>query len=288
MAAVGFALAAAFLFGWSAAVNAQLVGLSAAVTNRVVGNVGPQAAIAAEPPQAPLAEIERGREMFARQWTPADSHTPAGDGLGPMFNARSCKDCHNLGAVGGGGDATHNVELLTIIPPANKDRLDRGQFAERVAAIHPGFTTNPARGATVRPSITLHKFGINPAYGEFRSELLTMVTSSPLTDTPGSDGDSPAKLSHAKRPARLTVAVINASAPLLPPPTRIELRVVARNTPALFGVARIDSIPDDALQQAAKEQAKRRNGIKGQVALASDGKVGKFGCAARLPRSNSS
>ena len=229
--------------------------------------------------QPPLAQIERGRELFVRQWTPGDSHAAGGDGLGPMFNARSCADCHNQGGAGGGGDLSHNVDLLAIIPPANKARLDRGKFAERVAGIHPGFTGG-AGGTTVRPSITLHKFGTNPAYGEFRAELVSMVSAPPTYESPDPSSDLKPVSSHGKRPAANKAVlrkVIVQTAQTEPPPKHIEFKLVARNVPALFGAHLIDSIPDELIQQAAKEEAQRHNGIKGQVALSSDGKVGKFG-----------
>jgi CxxC motif-containing protein (DUF1111 family) len=35
-----------------------------------------------------------GRAMFKRAWVPAPSSTASNDGLGPLFNARSCASCH--------------------------------------------------------------------------------------------------------------------------------------------------------------------------------------------------
>ncbi len=40
-----------------------------------------------------------GKALFERDWIPAPSSTDASDGLGPLFNARSCSQCH---ARGGG------------------------------------------------------------------------------------------------------------------------------------------------------------------------------------------
>ena len=41
-----------------------------------------------------------GKALFKRVWVPAPSSTQANDGLGPLFNGRSCAQCH--GADGGG------------------------------------------------------------------------------------------------------------------------------------------------------------------------------------------
>ena len=46
-----------------------------------------------------LARFEAGKEVFEEEETPAD-------GLGPVFNARSCAACHNVGATGGGSTQT--------------------------------------------------------------------------------------------------------------------------------------------------------------------------------------
>src|SRR5215831_1263067 len=44
-----------------------------------------------------LAQFEQGRKVFQRVFTPED-------GLGPLFNANSCAECHEKPAVGGSGD----------------------------------------------------------------------------------------------------------------------------------------------------------------------------------------
>ena len=37
-----------------------------------------------------------GRALFDRAWVPAPASTQSADGLGPLFNARSCSACHGL------------------------------------------------------------------------------------------------------------------------------------------------------------------------------------------------
>jgi CxxC motif-containing protein (DUF1111 family) len=51
-----------------------------------------------------------GKELFTREWLPGDSRSHAGDGLGPLFNARSCVACHHLGGVGGAGPKAHECD----------------------------------------------------------------------------------------------------------------------------------------------------------------------------------
>src|SRR5690242_4848829 len=58
-------------------------------------------------------EIARGREIFHREWLPDDARSHQGDGVGPVYNETSCVACHNLGAPGGAGPASKNVDILS-------------------------------------------------------------------------------------------------------------------------------------------------------------------------------
>jgi len=49
-------------------------------------------------PSASAKDIAAGRELFEHEWTPNDP-LAAGDGLGPVFNDRSCVACHFQGGV---------------------------------------------------------------------------------------------------------------------------------------------------------------------------------------------
>src|SRR4051794_32413200 len=59
-----------------------------------------------------------GEVLFRHEWT-ANDPLASGDGLGPVFNARSCLDCHNQGAPGGGGPIDKNVTVYGLA--SNKD-----------------------------------------------------------------------------------------------------------------------------------------------------------------------
>ncbi len=226
-----------------------------------------QAAKKAGPPA--LAELTRGRDMFTRTWSADDKKTPAGDGLGPMYNARSCVECHAQGGVGGGGNQEHNVDLLSIIPPANISRIDPAQFTEQVKNFHPGFT---AGGSSVRPSITLHKASTDADYDGFRTKVLAFVAAEPRTVWPA-ELETKATTGRKKR----TPAPAAAVARNLPPPDHINFQLSQRSAPALFGAGLIDAIPDEVLRQTAALQAKRHTDVHGTVALAIGGTAGKFG-----------
>ena len=61
-------------------------------------------------PKASAEEKARGMELFEHEWQVHDS-LAKGDGLGPVFNGKSCVGCHFQGGVGGGGANQHNVVL---------------------------------------------------------------------------------------------------------------------------------------------------------------------------------
>src|SRR5882724_13057850 len=61
------------------------------------------------PQDAKGLDFEIGRALFDRQWAAAPSSTQAADGLGPLFNARSCVSCHTGGGRGAAYDAGGNV-----------------------------------------------------------------------------------------------------------------------------------------------------------------------------------
>lgn len=61
-------------------------------------------------------DLHSGKELFAHKWVPNDPLSAAGDGLGPVFNARSCVECHFQGGVGGAGGAKQNVATFEVLP----------------------------------------------------------------------------------------------------------------------------------------------------------------------------
>ena len=73
-----------------------------------------------------------GEAIFKHEWNHADENSPSGDGLGPMFNAQSCAQCHHQGGLGGGGDLKFNLDLIYSEANTKQDK-------DYLANIHPGF-----------------------------------------------------------------------------------------------------------------------------------------------------
>ena len=76
-------------------------------------------------PWAMASTKELGKEMFEHEWEPGDS-LAGGDGIGPVFNAKSCVACHFQGGIGGGGDAKHNVRGFEVMPTATSRDVKSG------------------------------------------------------------------------------------------------------------------------------------------------------------------
>ncbi|NYT85234.1 di-heme oxidoredictase family protein [Pollutimonas harenae] len=82
-------------------------------------------------------EFMVGNGLFRKDWVSSPASTQASDGLGPLFNARSCQGCHvkdGRGSVPGfeSIDRSDAVSLLVrlSLPSSNDDaraRLDRGE-----------------------------------------------------------------------------------------------------------------------------------------------------------------
>ncbi len=67
-------------------------------------------------PEPPRPEaVEAGLALFNHNWTVKDP-LAGGDGLGPVFNARSCVECHFQGGAGGGGTVDKNVTVYGLKP----------------------------------------------------------------------------------------------------------------------------------------------------------------------------
>jgi len=219
-------------------------------------------------PEAAASDEARGvgRDLFARPWVPNDTRAArGGDGLGPVFNARSCLACHDRGGPGGAGAAGQNIEIATAVgldagfsgygfayafgmdlsagrfeykiasDPAPSKRRPTPLDPAALASIHPGF---PATR-----SVVLHRFGTDAAYHAWRAAV------------PGPHG-----------PIRVVTSL--------------------RNPTPLFGTGLIDAIPEEAIEAASRPRpggagAAAAARIKGRVSRLADGRVGRFGWKAQ-------
>jgi mono/diheme cytochrome c family protein len=76
-------------------------------------------------PRADPSVRQAGLALFEHEWAPGDS-LAAGDGLGPVYNERSCVACHFQGGVGGGGAAKQNVASFEALPGPGRSDVQGG------------------------------------------------------------------------------------------------------------------------------------------------------------------
>jgi CxxC motif-containing protein (DUF1111 family) len=218
-----------------------------------------------QPPRdhAVQGDARLGRELFSHPWVPGDRRSHGGDGLGPVFNERSCSGCHHLGGPGGGGSADKNIEIITPIrdrPPGVQSpsfsyafsfsmggdgfeyRLGSPTAARNTAVratganladlvqIHPGFRDTS--------SVVLHRYGNDADYRVWREWVL------------GRHG-------------------------------AIAFRTSQRNPTPLFGVGLIDRIPEAAIEAAARRRHPAWPQVKGRASRLGDGRIGRFGWKAQ-------
>ncbi|MCE9529399.1 MAG: hypothetical protein K8R36_25400 [Planctomycetales bacterium] len=125
--------------------------------------------LAAAEPATDSAAIAEGKKLFLREWEAGKPANPGGDGLGPMFNARSCAACHKLGGIGGAGpNEDSNVRLLTVVPvEPHPSELD-GHKAT-LSKVHPSFVPG---GKRLQTAFILHRFGVDNAYASFEKKVM--------------------------------------------------------------------------------------------------------------------
>ncbi|MDA0588549.1 MAG: thiol oxidoreductase [Planctomycetota bacterium] len=109
--------------------------------------------------ETPPAMVDAGKILFDHEWQPDDPLT-GGDGLGPVFNAKSCVACHRQGAPGGGGPNEHNVIAFTVQDEKSGLVKRSGvvhlssvapEFREQLTHVHPNLPNQlPVNDTTVR------------------------------------------------------------------------------------------------------------------------------------------
>jgi CxxC motif-containing protein (DUF1111 family) len=242
------------------------------------------------PPATNLAS--EGLRWFTHQWKPRDPASRDGDGLGPVYNARSCFACHNQGGIGGGGPVKDNVQLLSLQAPRNSQSSNEA-LIHRAREIHPGLAEQPV--------VVMHRFAVSERYAAWRQQRVDMVTIDqrqlPSLGAMREDGitdDGRGGFSKANRPStrgrqrsshggRVVDVLWTGTAER----TNFALRITERNTTALFGDGLIDQIPDAVIKaqvsqpEANPTLAEEGIPVRTKVVLTSDGKVGKFGWKAQ-------
>lgn len=201
-----------------------------------------------------------GNAMFRKIWLPAPSPEPVSDGLGPLFNARSCEGCHLKDGRGrppipGQPDdkATSMLLKLSVPPQTGEHRKLLGYG--RVSAI-----PAPVYGGQLQDrAIKGHK-----AEGRMRISYKEM----PVTLAGG-------EIVRLRKP---TYAI----ADLGYGPMHPEVMLSPRIAPQMIGLGLLEAIPQEAILALADPEDENADGISGRPNLAwptasKDLTLGRFG-----------
>lgn len=201
----------------------------------------------------------RGDALFTFDWVVAPGAETENDGLGPLFNARSCSSCHVRDGKG--------------LPPADDD--------------------DPARGLLMRLSIPGESgqgssTGVmldDPNYGnQIQDRAITGVMPEgrikiAQVEVPGQFSDG--------TPYTLLKPVYSIDE-LAYGPLHADIEMSPRVAPAIIGLGLLEAIPDDVLLANADPDDADGDGISGRVNMVPDLKtgetvIGRFGWKAGEP-----
>ena len=118
-------------------------------------------------------DFKVGNGIFKKVWVSAPSSTSSSDGLGPLFNARSCQRCHlkdSRGRPPAEGERAESMFLRLSIPPQTE--ADRAALREHRQAVIP----EPAYGGQ------LQNFSIQGMLAEGEMMIAYEETSVALAD----------------------------------------------------------------------------------------------------------
>lgn len=206
---------------------------------------------------AVLARFNYGRGLFHHLW-PSITHADGRvSGLGPLFNARGCAECHvrdGRGRPPQAGDP-HAVSLVLVLSTA--PRLEDGQWVA---------DPDPVYGAQLQ----------DQAIGGVAPEGAILVTySEQIVSLNGGE-------QVGLRVPRYEVKEL-AYGPFGP-----NLRLGPRLAPPVFGLGFIEAIPEEAILANADEADTDADGISGKANLVVDEasgtlRIGRFGWKATAP-----
>jgi CxxC motif-containing protein (DUF1111 family) len=196
-----------------------------------------------------------GNAFFNQQWAEAPSSNTSRDGLGPLFNARSCSTCHFKDGRGRpplDAEASFTSMLL---------RIGTGELG---ASGNP--TPDPVYGDQLQPN----------GAGDVPGEGTPRVTYTPI---PGEYADGEAF--ELSAPAYAIEAPSHG-------PFDSNLKISPRVAPAMIGMGLLEAIPESRLSELADPDDRDGDGISGRLnqvwdEAAQATRTGRFGWKAEQP-----
>lgn len=207
-------------------------------------------------------DFKVGNGVFRKLWTSAPSSTTSSDGLGPLYNARSCQSCHlkdGRGHVPVADEAPVSLFLRLSVPPATEAQR------QALASLRELTIPEPVYGGQ------LQTFSVQGVLAE--GSFHVRYTDEPVTLA---DGDTVV----LRRPT-YDITGLNYG-PLDP-----RVMVSPRLTPPMIGLGLLEMIPEADILAHADAVDRNRDGIAGRpnrVWSAAEQKVtlGRFGWKAGM------
>ena len=200
-------------------------------------------------------DFRLGNALFRKIWVPAPSSTQASDGLGPLYNARSCEQCHKDDGRGMPPDGGKAGTLFLRLARAAETEREKAEVADGAALNFP----DPVYGTQLQ----------DRAVAGLLAEGLMAVdyTALPFTFPDGS-------VVTLRKPhysvTELRYGPLDGRTSLSP-----------RIAPQMIGLGLIESIPEAQIRALADPDDRDGDGISGrlQIVRALDGRrrLGRFG-----------
>ncbi|MCA1907438.1 MAG: c-type cytochrome [Magnetospirillum sp.] len=214
-------------------------------------------------PFAKEMDFKVGNGFFRRFWVTAPSSTKAADGLGPLFNARACQNCHlkdGRGHPPAEGEEAVSMFLRLSIPPQTDEQ--KAAIAQGRANIVP----DPTYGGQ------LQNFAIAGHAAEGR--MVVQYTEIPVKL---SDGET----ASLRKPS-YSIADLGYG------PTHPDLMISPRVAPPMIGLGLLEAIAEEELVARADPDDKDGDGISGRAKMIwgiEEGRLmlGRFGWKAGNP-----
>ncbi len=207
-------------------------------------------------------DFKLGNALFRKVWVSAPSSTQASDGLGPLFNARSCQGCHIKDGRGhppeGAADAT-SMFLRLARGPAN---ADEEAALSQFEALN---FQDPVYGSQLQDQ------AVQGLAGEGRMQIAYFEIAVPL------NGGETVML---RKP---TYSVTGLSHGPLDPATTLSPRIA----PPMIGLGLVEAIHEADIAALADPQDADGNGISGKMQRVrgpgASNLLGRFGWKAENP-----
>lgn len=232
-----------------------------ATTSRAKPNSGAFSHFSANMPFERRQDFKLGNALFQKLWVSSPSSTQASDGLGPLYNARSCQSCHvNDGRGRPPREGEDAVSMFLRLARTASSQSERDAIARHDVLNFP----DPIYGGQLQ----------NLAIPGLKSEGRLTVT---YQDMPVVLGDG--EIITLRKP---TYGIDGPNYGPLDPATTLSARIAQ---PTL-GLGLIEAIHDDDILAKADPEDRDGNGISGKPAWVRDQrtgdlKLGRFGWKAQ-------